>query len=50
MTWTKFEEKAGEYFHPMDGNLGYLGVAGGALMNTVLITFVWHSDTESTDS
>ena len=48
MTWAEFDEKTAEYYHPMEGNLAYLMVAGGHLLNLVLNTFVWHGDNEST--
>jgi hypothetical protein len=48
MTWAKFDEKAGEYFHPMDGNLAYLGVAVGATVDLVMHGFVWHESNADT--
>jgi hypothetical protein len=48
MTWEEFDEKAGEYFHPMDGNLAYLGVAVGAVSNYVMHGFVWHESNAAT--
>jgi hypothetical protein len=50
MTWEKFDEKAGEYFHPMDGNLAYLSVAVGAVVELVMHGFVWHLDDADTYS
>jgi hypothetical protein len=50
MTWAKFDEKAGEYFHPMDGNLAYLGVVVGAVVEAVMHGFVWHDDNSDTYS
>ena len=50
MTWAKFDEKASEYFHPMDGNLAYLGVAVGAVVDLVMHGFIWHLDDADTYS
>jgi len=50
MTWEKFDEMASEYFHPMEANLTYLGVALGAVMEIVLHQFVWHESNASTAS
>jgi hypothetical protein len=50
MTWEKFDEMASEYFHPMDGNIAYLMVAGGAVMELVLDGFIWHEDNADTVS
>merc|ERR1711884_324969 len=48
MTWEKYDEMASEYFHPMEANLAYLGVAAGALSEIVLNRFVWHESNAST--
>merc|ERR1719195_421006 len=48
MTWEKFDEMASEYFHPMEANLAYLSVAGGAVAKIVLERFVWHESNAST--
>ena len=48
MTWEKFDEMASEYFHPMEANLTYLGVAVGAVVEIVLHQFVWHESNAST--
>jgi len=48
MTWEKYDEMASEYFHPMEANLAYLGVAAGALIEIVLNRFVWHESNAST--
>ena len=48
MTWAEFDEKAGEYFHPMDGNLAYLGVAVGATVDLIMHGFVWHESNADT--
>jgi len=48
MTWEKFDEMASEYFHPMEANLAYLGVAVGAVVEIVLHQFVWHETNAST--
>ena len=50
MTWEEFDEKAGEYFDPMGGNLAYLGVAVGAVADIALRTFVWHEKNADTNS
>ena len=48
MTWEKFDEMAGEYFHPMEANIAYFTVAAGAVLDIVLHSFVWHEDNAST--
>ena len=42
MTWEEFDEKAAEYFHPMEANIAYFSVAAGFVADIVLRTFVWH--------
>merc|ERR1711953_609823 len=48
MIWEKFDEMAGEYFHPMEANIAYFTVAAGAVLDIVLHSFVWHEDNAST--
>ena len=42
MTWEEFDEKAGEYFHPMEANIAYFTVAAGFVADAALKMFVWH--------
>jgi len=42
MTWEEFDEKAAEYFHPMEANIAYFTIAAGFVADIVLRTFVWH--------
>merc|ERR1711953_921286 len=39
MTWEKFDEMAGEYFHPMEANIAYFTVAAGAVLDIVLHSY-----------
>ena len=48
MTWEEFDEKASEYFHVMEANIGYFTVAAGLVADIVLRTFVWHLDNADT--
>jgi hypothetical protein len=48
MTWEKFDEMAGEYFHPMEANIAYFTVAAGMAAEIALHSFVWHEDNAST--
>ena len=48
MTWEQFDEKASEYFHPMEANIVYFSVAAGFVTDIVLRTFVWHESNADT--
>jgi len=48
MTWEEFDEKASEYFHPMEANIAYFTVAAGFVADLVLKMFVWHEDNADT--
>ena len=48
MTWEKYDEKASEYFHPMEANIAYFSVAAGFVADIVLRTFVWHESNADT--
>ena len=48
MTWEEFDEKAGEYFHPMEANIAYFTVAAGFVADAALKMFVWHETNADT--
>ena len=48
MSWEEFDEKASEYFHPMEANIAYFTVAAGFVADLALKMFVWHEDNADT--
>merc|ERR1719510_618042 len=48
MTWEEFDEKASEYFHPMEANIAYFSIAAGFVTDLALRTFVWHESNADT--
>ena len=50
MTWEEFDEKASEYFHPMEANIAYFSIAAGFVTDLALRTFVWHETNADTNS